>query len=193
MADGFLFGEESGDDAVHEKHCQHNVVGTMYQKDKLCVTEQEPGLFAYTVASHTSVVGMREIALQRGARVRAFTDAEVRGWRLDADGTKSVPGGALFAASAQCNFSGRKLALDWVSAARTGRICVGETGETPQYKWSVLLDAAAWAATSPLDLKAIPADFVTISFYKMFGLPTGLGALVARRESVSIPTSLSHH
>lgn len=42
----------------------------------------------------------------------------------------------------------------------------------------VVLDCAAYTATSPLDLSATPADFVCVSFYKMFGFPTGLGALV---------------
>ncbi len=32
--------------------------------------------------------------------------------------------------------------------------------------WRVLLDAAAYVPTQPLDLALHPADFVTISFYK---------------------------
>jgi hypothetical protein len=44
------------------------------------------------------------------------------------------------------------------------------------------LDAAAFAPTHPLDLTAVPADFVCISFYKLFGWPTGIGALVVRKE-----------
>jgi molybdenum cofactor sulfurtransferase len=38
-------------------------------------------------------------------------------------------------------------------------------------------------STNPLDLSEFPADFVTISFYKIFGFPTGLGALLVRRDS----------
>src|SRR5207253_1801150 len=49
----------------------------------------------------------------------------------------------------------------------------------------VLLDAAAFVPSNQLDLSAHPADFVAISFYKLFGYPTGIGALVARREAVS--------
>jgi selenocysteine lyase/cysteine desulfurase len=48
----------------------------------------------------------------------------------------------------------------------------------------VLLDAAAYVPTHRLDLKAAPADFVAMSFYKMFGYPTGLGALVFRTDVV---------
>ncbi len=36
------------------------------------------------------------------------------------------------------------------------------------------LDAAALLSTSSLDLSHYPADFVTLSFYKIFGYPTGL-------------------
>jgi selenocysteine lyase/cysteine desulfurase len=37
-----------------------------------------------------------------------------------------------------------------------------------------------------LSLSQVPADFVAISFYKMFGYPTGIGALVARHESLTM-------
>jgi molybdenum cofactor sulfurtransferase len=51
---------------------------------------------------------------------------------------------------------------------------------TKEHQWKVLLDAAAFAPTQPLDLTAFPADFVAVSFYKMFGFPTGLGAMLVR-------------
>lgn len=54
------------------------------------------------------------------------------------------------------------------------------TGE----RWFVLLDAAKACSTSPPDLSLYPADFVTLSFYKIFGYPSGLGALVARKEAL---------
>jgi selenocysteine lyase/cysteine desulfurase len=45
----------------------------------------------------------------------------------------------------------------------------------------VVLDAAAHVATHPLDLRAVKPDFVCISFYKIFGLPTGEGCAVDYR------------
>jgi selenocysteine lyase/cysteine desulfurase len=51
--------------------------------------------------------------------------------------------------------------------------------------YTVLLDAAAFVPTSPLSLRSVPADFVACSFYKMFGYPTGIGALVARRAALA--------
>eukprot|EP00887_Chlorella_sp_A99_P004517 scaffold34.g4517.t1 len=54
----------------------------------------------------------------------------------------------------------------------------------PPGRWRVLLDAAKACGTAPPDLAAFPADFVALSFYKIFGWPTGLGALLVRREAL---------
>jgi len=40
-------------------------------------------------------------------------------------------------------------------------------------EWFVVVDAAALVSCSPLDLSRYSPDFVTLSFYKMFGFPTG--------------------
>jgi molybdenum cofactor sulfurtransferase len=50
----------------------------------------------------------------------------------------------------------------------------------------VLLDAAAFVSTHPLDLTAVKPDFVPVSFYKLFGYPTGLGALIVRKQAVAV-------
>lgn len=44
----------------------------------------------------------------------------------------------------------------------------------------MLLDAAKACGTAPPDLSIHRADFVAVSFYKIFGYPTGLGALLVR-------------
>ena len=49
----------------------------------------------------------------------------------------------------------------------------------------MLLDAAAYLPTSRLSLRGWRPEFVALSFYKLFGLPTGLGALVARRDALA--------
>jgi selenocysteine lyase/cysteine desulfurase len=51
--------------------------------------------------------------------------------------------------------------------------------------WDVLLDAAAFVPTNRLDLSQIQPDFVTISFYKMFGYPSGVGCLLIRTGSIA--------
>jgi selenocysteine lyase/cysteine desulfurase len=39
--------------------------------------------------------------------------------------------------------------------------------------------------TNPLDLSSVRPDYVVLSFYKMFGWPTGVGALIARHEALA--------
>jgi selenocysteine lyase/cysteine desulfurase len=46
----------------------------------------------------------------------------------------------------------------------------------------VFLDAAAFVPTNRLDLSAVKPDFVSLSFYKMFGYPTGVGALLMHKR-----------
>ncbi|CAM9966533.1 unnamed protein product [Ectocarpus sp. 12 AP-2014] len=53
-------------------------------------------------------------------------------------------------------------------------------------RWWVLLDAAKFAGTASLDLSSVEADFVCLSFYKMFGYPTGLGALIVRETAAHV-------
>ena len=133
--------------------------------------------FLATFDNHNSVNGIREFARAKGARTR-YVPLEAPGLRvpeellehylddIDADGRN------LFAYPAQSNFSGVKHPLEWIAAAQ-------ERG------WDVILDAAAYIPTSRLDLSAWKPDFVAISFYKMFGYPTGLGALIARRPALA--------
>jgi len=50
---------------------------------------------------------------------------------------------------------------------------------------TVLLDAAAFVPTNRLDLAVVKPEFVTVSWYKMFGYPTGIGCLLARRDALA--------
>ncbi|KAL7496760.1 hypothetical protein ACHAWT_004907 [Skeletonema menzelii] len=88
----------------------------------------------------------------------------------------------------ECNFSGDR--FDWshtVAAARASSFCTQLQFTTGQlrvcHKWSILLDSAKAAATSPVDLpNACAPDFAVASFYKMFGYPTGLGVLIMKKR-----------
>ena len=143
--------------------------------------------FLLTVDNHNSVNGIREFARARGAQViyAPLTTPELRidRERLRAD-LKVGPyeGGEgeadlqvrlrnLFAFPAQSNFSGVQHPLDLV-------------GEAHAHGWDVLLDAAAFVPTHRLDLAAVQADFVCVSFYKMFGYPTGVGCLLVRNAAL---------
>ena len=48
----------------------------------------------------------------------------------------------------------------------------------------MLLDAAAFVPANRLDLGVVKPEFVTVSWYKMFGYPTGIGCLLARRDAL---------
>jgi molybdenum cofactor sulfurtransferase len=133
------------------------------------------GRLLLTVDNHNSVNGIREFACARGAAVdyAPITVPELRVDRARLDDLLARADPArdnLFAFPAQSNFSGVKHPLDLVARAQAAG-------------WRVLLDAAAFVGTSRLDLSAVRPDFVTISFYKMFGYPTGVGGLIARREA----------
>ncbi len=129
--------------------------------------------FRLAADNHNSVNGIREFASARGAEVRyvhlgddlriANIEEELAGADLAADN--------LFAYPAQSNFSGVKHPLEWIDVAR-------------RMGYDVLLDAAAFVPTSPLRLSEVKPDFATVSFYKIFGFPTGVGALLARREAL---------
>jgi selenocysteine lyase/cysteine desulfurase len=126
-----------------------------------------------TADNHNSVNGLRIAARRRGAQVEYVAlDADLRS-HDPVSLLSPAAGPSLFAFPAQSNFSGVRHPLTWVcEAQRRG--------------YRVLLDAAAYAATSALSLTAVPADFVAISYYKLFGYPTGVGALLARRDATSI-------
>lgn len=134
------------------------------------------GTLLLTSDNHNSVNGVREFARARGAATTyvPLTMPDLRLDRaalltqLDADGA----GPRLFAYPAQSNFSGVEHPLDFVEAARARG-------------WQVLLDAAAYVPTNRLSLRRVPADFVAVSFYKMFGYPTGVGCLLARVDSLA--------
>jgi len=136
------------------------------------------GRLLLTADNHNSVNGIREFARARGARVDyaplTFPELRVDAERIDgllhgADGARSN----LFAFPAQSNFSGVKHPLDLVARAQA-------------HGWRVLLDAAAFVPTSRLDLQAVQPDFVCVSFYKMFGYPTGVGCLLVRNTALPL-------
>jgi molybdenum cofactor sulfurtransferase len=125
-----------------------------------------------TFDNHNSVNGIREFARSKGAGVE-YAPITVPDLRIDLDRLDALLDKAdprrdnLLAFPAQSNFSGVKHPLDLIERAR-------------RKGWDVLLDAAAFVPTNRLDLIAVQPDFVTISFYKMFGYPTGVGCLIVR-------------
>jgi hypothetical protein len=56
---------------------------------------------------------------------------------------------------------------------RVEQVGASATTAATSGSWWTCVDAAKHAATSPLDLDDLGADFVVVSFYKIFGYPTG--------------------
>ncbi|MFF4350179.1 aminotransferase class V-fold PLP-dependent enzyme [Streptomyces sp. NPDC001530] len=78
----------------------------------------------------------------------------------------------LLAYPAQSNFTGVQHPLEWIEQAQ-------------EHGYDVLLDAAAFVPTNALDLSRFHPDFTVVSWYKVFGHPTGVGSLIARREALA--------
>lgn len=133
--------------------------------------------YMLTFDNHNSVNGIREFARAKGATV-TYVPVLPPDMRLDSQQMeifldKARPGkNQLFAFPAQSNFSGVQHSLEWVQKAQ-------EKG------WDVLLDGAAFVPSNRLDLSAVHPDFVPLSFYKIFGYPTGVGTLLARRSALA--------
>lgn len=143
-------------------------------------TESSRSQFCYLTDSHTSVVGIREVIKAVGITSIPISLEDMSAAEKQGEATSGpdclVP--HLFCYPAQSNFSGTRYPLSWIKKVKSGEICPVSTPG----KWFVLLDAASYVGTSPLDLSVHQADFVPISFYKIFGFPTGLGALLVHNQ-----------
>ena len=144
--------------------------------------------FVYSSDNHTSVVGMREIVWQRTSPSTSVFCAK------SPDSISLVPRPSyannqarnsassmrynnLLIYPAQSNFNGERYVRTKFAESIVARMT------TSKNKWFVCVDAASYTSTSKLDLSCSPHDFLALSFYKMFGFPTGLGALLIRRRS----------
>src|SRR6185295_2511601 len=133
--------------------------------------------FLLTFDNHNSVNGIREFARARGATA-TYVPVVLPEMRVDESDlsrnleTARSGGNNLFAYPAQSNFSGVQHPLEWIAKAQAKG-------------WDVLLDAAAFTATNRLDLSQWKPDFVVQSFYKLFGYPTGIGCLLARKTALA--------
>ncbi|XP_068003863.1 molybdenum cofactor sulfurase [Melanerpes formicivorus] len=143
-------------------------------------TNQPSSRFCFLTDSHTSVVGMRGITASMNVLSVPIKPKEIllseKNRLLAEDQTCTTP--HLFSYPAQSNFSGTKYPLSWIQDIKSGKLCPIKLPG----KWFVLLDAASYVSSSPLDLGVHQADFIPISFYKIFGFPTGLGALLVNNR-----------
>lgn len=132
------------------------------------------GRLLLSADNHNSVNGIREYARRARTSVEYLPlDDELR----LLDPARHMPivrrrGARLLAVPAQSNFSGVHHPLSLI-----------ELGQ--EHGFDVLLDAASFVASNPLSLREHHPEFVALSFYKLFGFPGGVGALIARRDALA--------
>jgi molybdenum cofactor sulfurtransferase len=134
------------------------------RSDMDCVDQSSAAKLWIMQESHTSVVGLRSLALQRGYPVTLFNQPS----QARNDIKESQHQKHLLVWPLQCNFSGTRYPLQWILDVDQWKDCGWKNS-------FVCVDAASFLTTSTFSLAKYPADFVVLSFYKMFGFPTGLG------------------
>lgn len=130
--------------------------------------------FVLTLDNHNSVNGIREFARGRAAETE-YVPMRAPDLRIGTHDVRAALAGGrrgLFGYPAQSNFTGAQHPMEWIELAH-------------EHGYDVLLDAAAYVPTNRLDLGLVHPDFVAVSWYKVFGYPTGVGCLLARREALA--------
>ncbi|EMD32985.1 hypothetical protein CERSUDRAFT_118413 [Gelatoporia subvermispora B] len=140
----------------------------------------EGSKYVLSADSHNSVHGIRQYAVQRGAQVCYIESTDQGG--VDPTDAKTIlkqqrpqnrhSSPSLFALTGQSNISNSKNPLSLIKYASS-------------QGYYTLLDAAALAPTSIVSLTETPVDAMAVSFYKMFGFPTGVGALIVKESLLS--------
>lgn len=148
------------------------------------------GNFVYLQDNHTSVLGMRDLVVKNGAKLHCLThekalnifSSKIQEIKIknQADNSKN---NSLFVYSAQSNFSGFKYPLEWIDNTKNG-ILNSITNDSTN--WYILLDAAGFVGTNSLNLSVYKPDFICLSFYKIFGYPSGIGALIVKNSSANV-------
>ncbi|PPQ93853.1 hypothetical protein CVT25_013562 [Psilocybe cyanescens] len=127
--------------------------------------------------AHNSVHGIREFAKFKNAEV-AYIPSTSRGG-FDVPTAKNTllqnrprskdASPSLFIQTSQSNITNSKTPLSMTEyAASLG--------------YHVVVDGAALAPTSIVNISEYPIDAMAVSFYKMFGYPTGVGALIVKKS-----------
>ena len=130
--------------------------------------------FLLTADNHNSVNGIREYCLNKGGK-HSYCPMNYEDLTINEDALNKQLNlhrdkkNKLFAFPAQSNVSGVQHSLLWI-------------GKAQEKGWDVLLDAAAFVPTNQLDLAIVQPDFVSLSFYKIFGYPTGIGCLLIKKS-----------
>lgn len=131
--------------------------------------------YVLSADNHNSINGVREYAHAAQAPVVTLPlDSELRleDPELHLAQFAARQGSGLFALPIQSNFSGVKHPLSLVHTAQ-------------RLGLDVMIDAAGTGVMGGISLRRHPAEFLVFSFYKIFGLPTGVGALIVKRTAMA--------
>lgn len=135
------------------------------------------------VDAHNSVQGIRAFAGRAGASVKYVTCLEDGGYNLEealrildslTESSQLPQSRSLMALTGLSNLTNHKAPLQEIIPAAHARGV------------HTILDAAALAPTTRISLKKTPVDAMVVSFYKMFGFPTGVGALIAKKRFLDL-------
>ncbi|XP_065573607.1 molybdenum cofactor sulfurase 2-like isoform X5 [Artemia franciscana] len=116
---------------------------------------------------------MREYAEQKNVPIVSLKLKEFTDYFQSMEKRNNEVGKSLVAFPAQCNFTGYRMPLNLIEIIKQ------KLGVNAY----VCLDAASFVSTTVLDLSEYKPDFVCISFYKIFGCPTGLGCLLVKKTA----------
>lgn len=171
-----------------------------------CFPWTSSSIFAYPYNSHTSILGLREYS----PLVYCIPSDSIQNLPSDSC-LKSSRGGehSLLAIPGECNFSGTKyppeiisrlldhISEDYLLKMRSSSLRTSSTnGATTSWLW--LLDASKLASTHRINISLdyslhYRPDFVVCSFYKIFGFPTGIGALLVKKSIAPLLRKRYHH
>ena len=164
----------------------------------------------YPHNSHTSVVGMRGPAMAKGGTFRCVplekltsaTSNDFSEWAKECnapreDGCQTCSADKsseenndtvnhLMVLPIECNFGGDRPDNIANLIRKARQPFIKQSDQRLKSRWSVLLDIAKAASTGPVGLRNLDPDFACLSFYKMFGEPTGLGVLFVKRSSLHL-------
>lgn len=173
------------------RHCGYELVFTSGTTEALRIVGERFGYrscecgrsstLVYPQASHTSVVGMRAMAPSFLSKPWKELYTDILSGSIETVWTKqssclSCRARSLLVLPAECNFGGDRLPVQSAIA----RVRAQSSSV------SIMLDLAKAAATSPVNLCELDPDFACLSFYKLFGEPTGLGCLLVKRTSIDL-------
>uniref|UniRef100_A0A0K2UM59 MOSC domain-containing protein n=1 Tax=Lepeophtheirus salmonis TaxID=72036 RepID=A0A0K2UM59_LEPSM len=147
--------------------------GSLKMIGDLFIRPNQELMFYYMNESHTSVTGLRELT----NKSYCFRQEDMD--KLDHSFFCSKT--SLIAFPVMSNFCGKKFPIkQWIAKIREI-----ETSLNGHKRIYIYLDAACYLSSNQLDLSlshGMDVDFVCFSFYKIFGYPTGIGALVLKSE-----------